>query len=172
MCNIRVQLKAGFDKLFALRKKTGNELSRLEKFMKTTTLTKIDKAIEVYWGTMAGYQSKAIAKREIFEQKEKKFQKRIQKISKVYGKGRLGSEIDEDVFQQMAKFVKEERELRYSIYDWGKELLNLRKNAMGADYNLFVELEGILGEYKHFNDTVYQLQKKKFNFAERLKGNI
>jgi hypothetical protein len=72
----------------------------------------------------------------------------------------------------MAKFVKEERELRYSIYDWGKELLNLRKNSMGADYNLFVELEGILGEYKHFNDTVYQLQKKKFNFAERLKGNI
>jgi len=43
---------------------------------------------------------------------------------------------------------------------------------MGADYNLFVELEGILGEYKHFNDTVYQLQKKKFNFADRLKGNI
>jgi hypothetical protein len=35
--------------------------------MKTTTLTKIDKAIEVYWGIMAGYQSKAIAKREIFE---------------------------------------------------------------------------------------------------------
>jgi len=40
----------------------------------------------------------------------------------------------------MVKFVKEERELRYSIYDWGKELLNLRKNAMGSDYNLFIEL--------------------------------
>jgi len=67
MANIRVDLKSGFEKLFALRKQTGNELSRLEKFMKTTIVAKIDKAIEVYWGVMAGHQSKAIAKREIFE---------------------------------------------------------------------------------------------------------
>lgn len=37
----------------------------------------------------------------------------------------------------MVKFVKEERELRYCIYDWGKEILNLRKNIMNADYGFF-----------------------------------
>ncbi len=66
--------------------------------MKTTTVSKIDKAVEVYWGVMAGHQNKCHAKREAFEEKEKKFQKRIDKLSKVYGKGRVGSEIDEDVF--------------------------------------------------------------------------
>lgn len=51
-------------------------------------------------------------------------------------------------------------------------MLNLRKNTMNADYGFFSELEGVLDEYKHFNDTVYQLQKKKYNFLERLKTNI
>lgn len=69
-------------------------MSRLEKFMKATTVTKIDKAIEVYWGVVASHQAKATAKRDNFEEKEKKFQKRIEKISKVYGKGRIGNEID------------------------------------------------------------------------------
>ncbi len=94
----------------------------------------------MYWGVMASHQAKLNAKRDNFEEKEKKFQKRIEKVSKVYGKGRLGSEINEDVFEEMAKFVKDERELRYSIYDWGKELLNLRKNIMNADYGFFTEV--------------------------------
>lgn len=51
-------------------------------------------------------------------------------------------------------------------------MLNLRKNIMNADYGFFNELEAILTEYKNFNDTVYQLQKKKFNFVEKLKKNI
>jgi hypothetical protein len=172
MANLRVDLKPGFDRLFAVRKQTGNEVSRLEKFMRTTTVGRIDKAIEVFWGVMAAHQAKCNAKREAFEEREKKFQKRVDKISKVYSKGRLGSEIDEDVFEEMAKFVREERELRFSIYDWGKEILNLRKNVMNADYAVFTELEAVLTEYKHFNDTVYQLQKKKSNFCERLKANI
>jgi hypothetical protein len=109
MANIRVGLRLGFDKLFAVRKQTGNEMSRLEKFMKATSITKIDKAVEVYWGVMATHQGKSIAKRDNFEEKEKKFQKRLEKISKVYGKGRVGNEIDEDVFEEMAKFIKEER---------------------------------------------------------------
>lgn len=51
-------------------------------------------------------------------------------------------------------------------------MLNLRKNIMSADYAFFNELEAILTEYKNFNDTVYQLQKKKYNFVDRLKKNI
>ena len=43
--NIRVELKAGFERLLSLRKNTGNDLSRLEKFIKSTTIAKIDKAI-------------------------------------------------------------------------------------------------------------------------------
>lgn len=66
-------------------------MSRLEKFMRATTITKIDKALDVFWGVMASHQAKAIAKRDNFEEKEKKFQKRVEKISKVYGKGRTGS---------------------------------------------------------------------------------
>jgi hypothetical protein len=37
--------------------------------MKTTTVSKVDKAVEVYWGVMAGHQNKSHAKRETFEDK-------------------------------------------------------------------------------------------------------
>lgn len=43
---------------------------------------------------------------------EKKFIKRIDKVTKLYTKGRFGTEIDEDLFIEMAKFVRDERELR------------------------------------------------------------
>lgn len=43
---------------------------------------------------------------------------------------------------------------------------------MNADYTLISELETILSEYKNFNSTIYQLQKKKSNFIERLKDQI
>ena len=46
---------------------------------------------------MAGHQNKAMSKREHFEDREKKIQKRIDKITKVYNKGRVGTQIDEDV---------------------------------------------------------------------------
>lgn len=69
----------------------------------------------------------------------------------------------------MTKFVKEERELRSSLFDWGKELLSLRKAIIAADYSLMSTLEGILSEYKSFNDSVFQLKKKKYNFMEHIK---
>lgn len=34
--------------------------------MRSTTITKLDKAVEVYWGVMASHQAKPNAKREHF----------------------------------------------------------------------------------------------------------
>jgi hypothetical protein len=65
----------------------------------------------------------------------------------------------------MTKFVKEERELRCAIFDWGKEIISLRKAVMNSDYSLMVELEGILADYKSFNDSIFQLKNKKYNFS-------
>jgi hypothetical protein len=47
---------------------------------------------------VALHQEKSTAKRDIFEQKQKKFHKRIERIAKVYGKARIGEQISEDLF--------------------------------------------------------------------------
>lgn len=62
--------------------------------------------------------------------------------------------------------------MRSGIYDWGKEILTLRKAIINADYNLMVTFEDILKEYKIFNDSVFQLKKKKNTFAQSLKEEI
>lgn len=41
----------------------------------------------------------------------------------------------------MTKFVKEERELRALIFDWGREILSMRKSIMNADYALMTSFE-------------------------------
>jgi len=40
----------------------------------------------------------------------------------------------------MTKFVKEEKELRLSIFDWSREVVGLRRSVMNADYGLMTEL--------------------------------
>ena len=71
--------------------------------------------------------------------------KRMEKIAKVYEKGRYGDQLQEDVFVEMTKFIKEERELRSLIFDWGKELLTLRKTIINADYSLITTFDSIIG---------------------------
>ena len=61
-------------------------------------ITKIDRTVQAYWNLVALHQEKSTAKRDIFEQKEKKFHKRIERIAKIYGKARIGEQISEDLF--------------------------------------------------------------------------
>jgi hypothetical protein len=42
---------------------------------------------------MGSHQSKTTSKRDIFEEKEKKIIKRIDKITKLYNRGRIGTEV-------------------------------------------------------------------------------
>jgi hypothetical protein len=51
--NIRVELRNGFEKLFTLRKDIGNDYGRINKLIKSTILQKIDKAIDIYYGTLS-----------------------------------------------------------------------------------------------------------------------
>lgn len=87
----------------------------------------------------------------------------------MYEKGRYGDEANEDVFVEMIKFLKEERELRSSIFDWSKELQTLRKAIIVADYELMTNVDSILSEYKHFNEAGFRPKKKKHQFHDCLK---
>lgn len=72
----------------------------------------------------------------------------------------------------MTKFVKEERELRALIFDWGREILSMRKSIMNADYALMTSFEETLGQFKNFNGSVFRLKKRKSTFEEQLKDQI
>ena len=72
----------------------------------------------------------------------------------------------------MTKFLKEERELRSSIFDWTKEIQNLRKAIIVADYELMTNVDAILSEYKHFNDSGFRPKNKKNQFSDLLKQQI
>lgn len=43
---------------------------------------------------------------------------------------------------------------------------------MEADRIFFGEFQSILSEFKNFNNTIYQIKKKPFNFLDNLKQNI
>ena len=93
--------------LFGLRRNVGNEHNKIFKLIKNTILKKFDSAIEVYWGATGLAQKKAGKKEDDFKSKEKKIHSIIERISKVYNKGRYGEDLSEDVFVEMTKFVKE-----------------------------------------------------------------
>ena len=59
--------------------------------------------------------------------------------------------------------------MRASIYDWGKEILTLRKTIINADHGLMVTFEDILKEYKSFNDTPVRLKKRAVSYSDELK---
>jgi hypothetical protein len=59
--------------------------------------------------------------------------------------------------------------MRYAIFEWGKEVISLRKTIIKGDYTLMIEFESILAGYKSFNDSIFQLKKKKINYPEKLK---
>ena len=62
--------------------------------------------------------------------------------------------------------------MRYAIFDWGKEVVSLRKIIIKGDYALMIEFQSILTAYKNFNDSIFQLKKKKYNYPDKLKEEI
>ena len=69
----------------------------------------------------------------------------------------------------MLKFVKQESQLRQVVWEWGREVIPLRKAVIKADLTLVTELETIISEFKKFNDSVYILRKRKYSLIEDLK---
>ena len=64
---------------------------------------------------------------------EKEFKRRVAKVEKVYSKGRQGVDQDDDVFVEMARFVKSEKELRSALGLWGGSLVEFRKTYMNYE---------------------------------------
>ena len=56
--------------------------------------------------------------------------------------------------------------MRASIFDWGKEILTLRKTIIQADHGLMVTFEDIIKEYKSFSDTPIRLKKRAISYSE------
>jgi len=77
--------------------------------IKDNIVFKLEKEMNVYWGVMFQAEKKAKEREEKFKQQESQILKRIEKIGKVYQKGRYGEDLSEDVFIEMTKFVKDER---------------------------------------------------------------
>ena len=65
--------------------------------------------MDIYWGATAKAQKIVLEKYEKYRSKEENVSKRIEKINKVYEKGRYGETQDDDVFVEMTKYIKEER---------------------------------------------------------------
>jgi hypothetical protein len=49
-----------------VRKNVGNEHSQLEKYIKNNTISKIEKAVEIYWGNIENSEGRAKGKRDNF----------------------------------------------------------------------------------------------------------
>ena len=45
----------------------------------------------------------------------------------------------------MMKFVRDERKLRLSAYEWGRGIILLRKEALRAEFTFISELQGVIG---------------------------
>lgn len=88
-----------------LRKSVGNEFNRLGDFVLSNTGKNIVKVFTDYWKGVSTAQAKHKEKKEEFTRKEKEFVKRINKVVKVYTKGRQGSCQEEDLFIEMTKFI-------------------------------------------------------------------
>ena len=140
--------------------------------IKDNIVFKLEKEMNVYWGVMFQAEKKAKEREEKFKQQESQILKRIEKIGKVYQKGRYGEDLSEDVFIEMTKFVKDERQLRTLVYDWGRQLLGLRKAIINADFNLITSFDAIINEFKNFKGAIFKSKKQIFNFEEQLKEQI
>lgn len=91
-------MKTGYDEMIFLRKSTGNDFHRLGDFINTNVQKGMVKVFTEYWNTVAIAQNKNREKKEEFVKKEKDFNKRINKVEKVYNKGKQGIPQDEDLF--------------------------------------------------------------------------
>lgn len=109
---------------------------------------------------------------EAFQAVEKKFVKRIDKITKLYSKSRQGVPIDEDLFAEMLKFVRDEKELRASLNAWLKEVSPLRASMIAAEYSLMGELKQVIDNFKSHASEVYYSKGRKQYFSEQLKPEI
>lgn len=71
-------------------------------------------------------QSEVQDKKKICLDYEAEFKKKVQKLTRVYNKGKEGKEQDEDVFVETCKLIQLERDYRKSVVVWGKSLIDLR----------------------------------------------
>ena len=76
--------------LLGLRKNVGNDYNRISKLIKGTILKKFESAIEVYWGSTGVAEKKANKKEDDFRSKEKKILTRIERVGKIYNRGKFG----------------------------------------------------------------------------------
>ena len=84
-------------------------------------------------------------KKQIYLDRHKDLNKRVDKVGRVYVRGRFGEDIKEDVFVEMMKFVRDEGKLRLSAYEWGRGIILLRKETLRAEFVFISELQGVLG---------------------------
>ena len=105
--NMRVEMREGLERMFNLRRDAGQGLGRLNKMMKGTILRKLDKLHETYERAVEKALEKIEEKKETYQDRHKDLMKRVEKVGRVYLRGRIGEDIKEDVFVEMLKFVRD-----------------------------------------------------------------
>ena len=61
------------------------------------------------------------------------------------------------------KCIRDERNCKEALINWGKTIPELKKNYLKADERLVEEMQGVLNNFKNQVNSLYTIHKTKFN---------